>query len=149
MTIRGGGAGARGRPGKDGLDGAPGKDGLPGKDGAPGLPGRDGASGKDGAPGTNGKDGPAGLPKRVERYTAVTNASGIATFTWPAFTAPPDVDVIPTWLGDQMITGGVTTQTLSGATVAVKRSRGTLLATNSAFETPGAGVSVIVRVIGI
>lgn len=64
----------------------------------------------------------------------------------PGCATIPDVDVIPTWAGDQQITGGVIVQTLSGATVAVKRSRGTLLATNSAFE-PAPSTPVTVRVI--
>jgi hypothetical protein len=42
--------------------------------------------------------------------------------------------VIPTWVGDTIILGGVTAQTLSGATVIAKRSRGTLLLTAGPFE---------------
>lgn len=92
---------------------------------------------------------PAGAPKRVERYTATTNASGLATFTFsPAFTTPPDIEVIDGWAGDQMITGGVTAQSLTGAAVQVKRSRGTLLLTSGPFETAPAGVSVTIRAIG-
>ncbi|BDL40927.1 hypothetical protein [Methylorubrum sp. GM97] len=43
--------------------------------------------------------------------------------------------MIPTWAGDQVIFGGVTAQTLSGATVLAKRSRGTLLLNSGPFET--------------
>jgi hypothetical protein len=45
-----------------------------------------------------------------------------------------------------MITGGVTAQTVSSANVAVKRSRGTLLATNSAFEA-APSTALTIRVI--
>lgn len=60
--------------------------------------------------------------------------------------------MIPTWIGDTIILGGVTAQTLSSATVLAKRSRGTLLLTAGPFETavPNAlmpTVSVTVRVI--
>ena len=43
--------------------------------------------------------------------------------------------MIPTWAGDQVIFGGVTGQTLSGATVLAKRSRGTLALSTGPFET--------------
>jgi len=119
-----------------------------------GPAGKDGAAGAAGAPGVNGKDGasgaagPAGTPKRVERYTANTNASGIATFTFPAFAAAPDIDVVQTWVGDQMAGGGVTAQTLTGCTVLAKISRATLLLSAGPFQTAGAGVPVTIRVIG-
>ncbi|WP_227441005.1 MULTISPECIES: hypothetical protein [unclassified Methylobacterium] len=45
-----------------------------------------------------------------------------------------------------MIVGGVTAQTLSGATVAVKRSKGTLLLTDGPFE-PAPSTPVTIRVI--
>jgi hypothetical protein len=45
-----------------------------------------------------------------------------------------------------MVVGGVTAQTLSGATVAVKRSRGTLLLTAGPFE-PAPSTAVTIRVI--
>ena len=45
------------------------------------------------------------------------------------------VDIIHGWSGDQMIGGGVTAQTLSSATVLVKRSRGALLLSAGPFET--------------
>ncbi|WP_244472264.1 hypothetical protein [Methylobacterium sp. Leaf108] len=60
--------------------------------------------------------------------------------------------MIPTWSNDIQIMGGVTAQTLSGATVLAKRSRGTLLLNAGPFETavPNVNmptVSVTVRVI--
>ncbi|MBY0396768.1 MAG: hypothetical protein K2X91_09910 [Thermoleophilia bacterium] len=83
----------------------------------------------------------------MERYTANANASGIATYAWTACTTTPDVDVILGWSGDQMIAGGVISQSLSGATVAVKRSRGTLLAQSGPFETAPPGTALAIRVI--
>lgn len=88
-----------------------------------------------GPQGPVGATGAAGVPKRVERYTANANAQGVATYSWPACTSPADVDVIPSWIGDTIIIGGVTSQTLSGATVSAKRSRGTLALSSGPFET--------------
>lgn len=142
--------GANGAPGPAGPQGPPGKDGAAGLRGDKGEAGPAGAPGSQGQPGTAGKDGatgPAGAPKRVERYTATANASGVATFTWTACTAAPDVDVIPTWSGEQMVAGGELTKTLSGATFAVKRSRGTLVASGGPFETAPAGTPLTIRVI--
>lgn len=102
-----------------------------------------------GATGPQGSVGPAGAPKRVERYTATSSTSltaPVATFTWPACSSAPDVDIIPTWSGNQMIVGGVTAQTLSGATVAVKRSKPTLLLTDGPFE-PAPSTAVTIRLI--
>ncbi|WP_244476022.1 hypothetical protein [Methylobacterium sp. Leaf93] len=45
-----------------------------------------------------------------------------------------------------MIVGGVTAQTLSGATVAVKRSKPTLLLTDGPFE-PAPSTAVTIRLI--
>lgn len=93
--------------------------------------------------------GAAGTPKRVERYTATTNASGVATFTFsPAFTTAPDVQVIIGWNGDQMIAGGVTALSTTGATVLAKVSRGTLALSSGPFQTAGNNVSVTIRAIG-
>lgn len=97
--------------------------------------GATGAQGPQGLKGDTGATGPAGAPKRVERYTATSNTSGVATYSWAACTTTPDVDIIHGWVGDQMTGGGVTSQSLSGATVLVKRSRGTLLLTSGPFET--------------
>ena len=128
-----GDAGSAGAKGETGATGARGSDGVPGPQGVQGPAGIQGPAGSNGLPGATGPQGlkgDTGAPKRVERYTATSSASltaPVATFTWPACTSTPDVDIIPTWSGDQMIVGGVTAQTLSGAAVAVKRSKGTLL----------------------
>lgn len=88
-------------------------------------------------------------PKRIARFTGTTNASGVATLTFsPAFTVLDDVEVIIGWSGDQMIAGGVTAQSLTGCTVLVKVSRGTLALSSGPFQTAGSGVSVTVRAIG-
>lgn len=89
--------------------------------------------------------GPAGTPTRIETYTATSNSSSIATFTFPAFAEILDIRIKPTWANDQYIGGGVTSQTLTGCTVLVKRSRGTLLLTASAFENaPSTAVTIVV-----
>lgn len=134
-------AGPQGIAGKDGqsITGPQGPQGPAGQSitGPQGPAGKDGASivGPAGPQGPTGATGPAGTPRRVERYTATSNASGVATYSWTACTTAPDVDVIHSWVGDQMIGGGVTAQTNSSATVLVKRSRGTLLLTSGPFET--------------
>lgn len=108
-----------------------------------------GLKGDKGDKGDKGNTGDAGAPKRVERYTATTNASGVATFTFsPAFTAAPDVQVIDGWAADQMIAGGVTAVSTTSCTVQAKISRGTLLLTSGPFQTAAAGVSVTIRAIG-
>lgn len=129
----------KGDPGKDGQPGAAGKDGIPG------LPGKDGQPGKDGAPGA------VGSPRRIERFTATTNSSGIATIAFsPAFEAVPDIDVVDGWAADQMITGALVagSATKTGCQVQVMVSRGTLLLTSGPFQKAAAGVSVTVRTIG-
>lgn len=140
-----GDTGSAGPKGDTGIQGPQGERGVAGPQGATGV----GTVGPQGVPGPSGAVGPAGAPKRVERYTATSSASltaPVATFTWTACTSTPDVDIIPTWSGDQMIVGGVTTQTLSGATVAVKRSKGTLLLAAGPFE-PAPSTPVTIRVI--
>ncbi|MFC3693122.1 hypothetical protein [Chenggangzhangella methanolivorans] len=97
--------------------------------------------------GPAGPAGAAGAPKRVERYTATTNAAGVAVFSWTACAAPPDVQVLETWSGDAQIGGSITAQSLGGATVLAKVSRGTLLLSAGPFQTAAAGVAVTVRVI--
>lgn len=89
------------------------------------------------------------MPKRVERFTEVTNASGIATFVFKTpFASAPDVDVIDAWSGEQIVTGGVLTVTTTGCTVQGMISRGTLLLTAGPFTKAGANVSITVRAIG-
>lgn len=139
-------AGVAGLTGPKGDVGASGSQGAPGATGATGAKGDAGAAG---AVGATGATGAAGTPKRVERYTATTNASGIATFTFsPAFAAAPDVDVIQGWVNDQEVGGAVQALTASGCTVLTKVSKGTLLLTAGPFQTAGAGVSVTIRAIG-
>jgi hypothetical protein len=82
---------------------------------------------------------------------ATANSMGVATFVWPICATAPDVEAILGWSGDQIIAGGVTSQSLSGATVLVKRSRGTLLLNSGPFETAGSTatqpLNITVRVI--
>lgn len=99
--------------------------------------------------GATGATGPAGTPKRVERFTGTTNASGVAAITFsPAFAAAPDVDVIQGWIGDQEVSGAPSNITVNGCNVTVKVSRATLLLSAGPYQTAGAGVSVTVRCIG-
>lgn len=97
--------------------------------------------------GAAGPVGPAGTPTRVERYTATTNASGVATFSWSACSTSPDIQVVPGWSGQQYVGGGVTAQTNSSATVQGMISRGTLLLTAGPFQAAPAGTSITVRII--
>lgn len=57
--------GAKGDPGRDGLDGKPGKDGIDGKDGKRGITGPRGERGPQGEPGKKGERGPAGKDGNV------------------------------------------------------------------------------------
>ncbi len=139
----------KGDAGPAGPQGAKGNPGNAGATGAQGPAGPTGATGSTGPTGATGAVGAAGTPKRVERYTATTNATGVATFTFsPAFTAAPDIQVIPGWTGDQMVGGGVASQSLTGCTVNAKVSRATLLLSAGPFAAAGSGVSVTIRAIG-
>lgn len=156
--------GSPGPKGIDGKDGAQGLQGVAGPKGDQGLKGDTGSQGVAGATGPKGDQGIQGLkgdtgsqgikgadgnPKRVERYSALTNASGVATYTFsPAFTTVLDIDVIDTWSGDQLVGGGVITQSLTGCTVQGMISKGTLLLAAGPFQKAGAGVSVTIRVMG-
>lgn len=138
-----GATGAKGDVGPQGVQGVKGDTGL---QGPIGLTGAQGPQGVKGDTGTKGADG---NPRRIERYTATTNTSGVATYTFsPAFTTILDIDVITTWNGEVLIGGGVLTQTNSGCTVQGMVSRGTLLLTTGPFQKAGAGVSVTIRVMG-
>lgn len=92
-----------------------------------------------------GPQGEAGKPRRVVSLSATANASAIATLTFsPAFTAAPVVLVVDRFVGDQLVTGTVTAVSTTGATITVKRSRGTLLLTSGPFEpAPSTAVTVI------
>lgn len=137
--------------GQKGDKGDAGAAGPKGDNGAAGPKGDTGSTGARGATGSAGAKGDPGTPKRVERFTATTNASGIASFTFsPAFAAAPDVDVIEAWNGDQMITGAIVpgSVTTTACQAQVMVSRGTLLLTTGPFQKAAAGVSVTVRAIG-
>ncbi|KMO30710.1 hypothetical protein VQ02_27490 [Methylobacterium variabile] len=69
------------------------------------------------------------------------------TYSFPACSATPDIQVIPSWIGQQYVGGGVTAQTLSTATVQGMVSRGTLLLTTGPFAAAGSGVAITIRVI--
>lgn len=143
-------SGQTGPAGPSGQTGAKGDPGATGSQGAQGLTGQTGATGPtgpQGATGPTGATGPAGTPRRVERYTAPTDGGGLATFTWAACSASPDVQVIPTWVGAQYVGGGVTAQTLSGATVQGMTSRATLLLSTGPFQAAPSGTPITVRVI--
>jgi hypothetical protein len=90
-----------------------------------------------------------GSVPRVVRFSGTTNASGIATIVFsPAFTSLPDVQPITGWNADQMVSGAITNLTLTGCSVTVKVSRGTLALSSGPFQTAGSGVSITVRAIG-
>lgn len=137
--------------GPAGPSGSVGPAGPKGDQGLQGPAGATGPVGPSGAAGATGAQGSAGAPKRVERYTATANASGVATFSWMACPATPDVDVIVGWatIGGltQMVTGAITTQTLSSATAAVRVSQGTVAVAASPFAQAPQGTSLTVRVI--
>lgn len=103
--------------------------GPPGLDGAPGLPGRDGTDGldgTDGVDGTPGIQGPPGISKRVETYTASTNASGVVTFTFPAFTTRPGLSVAFTADNNRQF-HTVTAYTASSVTLSILQRNATPL----------------------
>lgn len=141
------GVGPQGPAGPQGVQGSKGDVGPAGAQGPKGDTGATGAQGVAGPAGATGATGPAGTPRRVERYTANTGAGGIASFTFPACPAVPDVQVIPGWSGEQYVGGGVTAQTLSTATVQGMVSRGTLLLTTGPFTAAGSGVPITIRII--
>lgn len=121
--------------------------GATGATGAAGPTGATGPAGPQGVAGATGATGPAGTPRRVERYTATTGSGGVASFSFAACSATPDIQVIPGWSGEQYIGGGVTAQTLSTATVQGMVSRGSLLLSSGPFQAAGSGVSITIRVI--
>lgn len=143
--------GAAGPAGPAGPKGDTGAIGATGAVGAIGSQGPKGDTGATGSQGLKGDTGAAGTPKRVDRFTSVTNASGIAAVVFsPAFSVIPDIDVIEAWSGEQMITGAVVAGTASttGCQVQVMLSRATLLLSTGPFQKAGSGVSVTVRAIG-
>ena len=126
--------------------GPAGKDGAPGAKGATGATGPQGPQGASGATGAAGKDG---TPKRIERYTCtVAGSAGVATITFPEFSAPPLGKVIDGWSGLTQVTGQVSATTKTTATIDVRRSRGTLLLSAGPYELAPAGTAVTVELIG-
>ena len=88
-----------------------------------------------GQPGPQGAPGPAGTPKRIERYTGTSDATGAGTVTFsPAFSAPPVVEPSITWNGAQMVVASASNVTATGCTITVMRSKGTLVLTSGPFE---------------
>jgi len=88
---------------------------------------------------------------RINRFTASTNASGIATFAFsPVFTTPPDVNVIEGWINGQMVSGALTAApTISGCSAQIMVSQGTLVLNAAPFAKAGAGVSATVLALGV
>jgi len=132
--------------------GPQGPTGPAGPTGPQGAKGDKGDRGNDGAAGPVGATGPKGdrgAPRRVERYTGtVTGGNGMATVTFPAFASPPMGKVIDGWNGEQQITGMVVSTTTTTASVAVRRSRGSLLLSNGPYEIAPAGSVVMIELIG-
>lgn len=138
-----GDTGATGSTGPQGPKGDAGLTGATGAAGVQGPKGDTGPAGATGAVGATGATGPAGTPKRVEEYTAVTNASGVATFTFsPAFSSTPVIAVGTTWSGNTQIGGIITAKSATGCTVTGKVSLGAVVVALAPFTTAGAGVTV-------
>ncbi|WP_268915634.1 collagen-like domain-containing protein [Aureimonas psammosilenae] len=156
LNGKDGAAGAPGPKGDTGPTGQAGPQGVKGDAGPVGPVGPAGAIGSAGATGAKGETGPAGkdaVGPRIERYSgAVVGSAGIATITWAKpFTAPPLGKVIDGWggaNGTQQITGRVTATTTTTATVAVRRSKGTLLLTDGPYEVAPAGTAIEIEVTG-
>lgn len=141
--------GPKGATGSAGVAGPAGQKGDAGAQGLQGLKGDAGPIGPQGVKGDTGAagaTGPAGTPRRVETYTGTSNASSVGTVTFnPAFATPPTVIPQQTWVGGQMVSPGVTSVTATGCTLAVMRSRATLLLTTGPFESaPNTAFSVVV-----
>lgn len=138
--------GPAGATGPAGPTGATGPAGPTGSQGPQGVQGPAGQTGPAGAVGPAGKDA---SPKRVERYSGtVAETTGFATVTFPAFSKPPLGKVIDGWNGDQQVTGMVTATTTTTATVAVRRSRATLLLSTGPYEVAPAGTVVMIELMG-
>lgn len=137
--------GATGAKGDTGATGAVGPAGATGAAGAKGDTGAAGAVGATGAAGATGATGAAGTPRRVETYSGTSNASGVGTITFsPAFAAVPTVIPQQTWVSGQMVSPGVTAVTTTGCTLAVMRSKATLLLTAGPFEVaPSTAFSIV------
>lgn len=75
--------------GPQGPAGPTGSTGATGSQGIQGVAGATGATGSTGPTGATGATGPSGISLRIDRYSATTNGSGVATFSWSAFAATP------------------------------------------------------------
>lgn len=89
---------------------------------------------------------PAAVPRPVWRGTAVTNAQGIATFTYPPgrFTAPPVVAVAVQGGTGNLKAHRVLTNTTASATVLVQAAAGVTVVGIGVLATaqPEAGATV-------
>jgi hypothetical protein len=110
---------------------------VPVTPGATGATGADGVSGAMGATGATGAKGADGTPRRVDLYTA---AAGAFTFPTP-YAAPPVIVPLPGWSAQQMIIASASAITTTGCTIAVTRSKGTLLLASGPFEAAPAGTT--------
>jgi len=144
-----GDTGPQGLTGPKGDTGQTGTQGIQGPRGTDGAVGPKGDTGIQGLKGDTGSKGDPGQPRRVERFTGTTNASGLVTITYPTpFTVTPDVDVIEVWNGEQMVSGGIASSTPLGCTAKIMVSRGTLLLNSGPFQAAPAGITATVRAIG-
>lgn len=113
------------------------------------MQGAKGDKGDIGPQGPRGIPGPQGQPRRIERYSGTTNASGVITITFSTpFTVVPDIDVIEAWSGEQMISGAILTSSTTGCTAKIMVSRGALLLSAGPFQTAPVGITATVRAIG-
>lgn len=91
------------------------------------------------------------LQFRMTEYSAVTDGSGIAAFTFaPAYAQIIAIVVRPNWTGTKMVGGGEVSgaRTLSGTQVQGMVSRGTLLLSAGPFIAAGSGETVTIEVLG-
>ncbi len=124
-------AGATGATGPAGAKGETGATGAAGAQGPAGPAGPAGPTGATGAKGDTGAVGPAAVAYSGQ---AVTNASGIATFTFPAgkFSAPPTAVV--------SAVGNVTS--LKAQVATITKDGATAKVWTTTLETAAAGVTV-------
>lgn len=88
-------------------------------------------------------------PMQFEVVSVVLAAGGVASATFTkVYTAAPIIIPIPRWVGDQQFIAVPGTPTISGVSVAGRRSRGTLLLTSGPFEPAVVGETVQFAVIG-
>jgi len=91
-----GAKGDTGAAGAQGIPGEPGAKGDKGEKGDTGAKGATGPKGDTGETGPKGDIGPSGISKRIETYTANTDANGLVTVTYATpFAAIPNVQPGP------------------------------------------------------